>query len=173
MYIISRVIPRQTTRGDRNSAYATRRRLRLSEAGRRRWSLKVKAYIFASFLSLPKCGRITPPGYRTQTKPRDFTGKIDLDFVSESHSIMDVHSIANLFATSLNPDPNVRKAGEIEIRRVRPRVYCVRGFLWMHAYFSPRLAAMKVFSAPSYKLLEMKQLTRMSSRAFQFSQLTM
>ncbi|KAF9516474.1 hypothetical protein BS47DRAFT_1340813 [Hydnum rufescens UP504] len=31
---------------------------------------------------------------------------------------MDVHSIANLFATSLNPDPNVRKAGEIEIRRI-------------------------------------------------------
>lgn len=31
---------------------------------------------------------------------------------------MDTQAIANLFATSLSADPNVRKAGEIEIRRV-------------------------------------------------------
>lgn len=31
---------------------------------------------------------------------------------------MNPQSIAELFATSLNPDPNVRKAGEIEIRRI-------------------------------------------------------
>lgn len=35
---------------------------------------------------------------------------------------MDVQAIANLFATSLSVDPNVRKAGEIEIRRVSKRV---------------------------------------------------
>ena len=34
-------------------------------------------------------------------------------------SLMDVEAIANLFATSLSVDPNVRKAGEIDIRRVR------------------------------------------------------
>jgi len=33
--------------------------------------------------------------------------------------VMNPQSIAELFATSLNPDPNVRKAGEIEIRHVR------------------------------------------------------
>lgn len=49
-------------------------------------------------------------------KTRDFT--TDRFFQFRSQEDMDVPSIVNLFATSLNPDPNVRKVSEIEIRRV-------------------------------------------------------
>jgi len=31
---------------------------------------------------------------------------------------MDLQSLANLFATTYNPDPNVQKAGELQIRKV-------------------------------------------------------
>lgn len=32
---------------------------------------------------------------------------------------MDIQTLSNLFATTYNPDPNVRKAAELDIRRVR------------------------------------------------------
>jgi hypothetical protein len=32
---------------------------------------------------------------------------------------MDLQTLSNLFATTLNPDPNVRKAAELQIRKVR------------------------------------------------------
>ena len=32
---------------------------------------------------------------------------------------MDVQALTALFTTSYNPDPNVRKAGELQIRKVR------------------------------------------------------
>lgn len=32
---------------------------------------------------------------------------------------MDLQTLTNLFASTLSPDPNVRKAGEIQIRKVR------------------------------------------------------
>jgi hypothetical protein len=32
---------------------------------------------------------------------------------------MDLQSLSNLFATTYNPDPNVRKAAELQIRKVR------------------------------------------------------
>lgn len=31
---------------------------------------------------------------------------------------MDIQSLSSLFATTYNPDPNVRKAGELQIRKV-------------------------------------------------------
>jgi hypothetical protein len=31
---------------------------------------------------------------------------------------MDLQSLSNLFATTYNPDPNVRKAAELQIRKV-------------------------------------------------------
>jgi len=34
---------------------------------------------------------------------------------------MDLESLTSLFATTLSPDPNVRKAGELQIRKVGPR----------------------------------------------------
>jgi hypothetical protein len=33
---------------------------------------------------------------------------------------MDLQSLANLFATTYNPDPNVQKTGELQIRKVAP-----------------------------------------------------
>ena len=38
---------------------------------------------------------------------------------------MNLESLTQLFATTLSPDPNVRKAGELQIRKVgrRPSVY--------------------------------------------------
>jgi len=33
---------------------------------------------------------------------------------------MDLQSLANLFATTYNPDPNVQKTGELQIRKVTP-----------------------------------------------------
>ena len=35
------------------------------------------------------------------------------------HAEMDVQALTALFTTSYNPDPNVRKAGELQIRKVR------------------------------------------------------
>jgi hypothetical protein len=40
---------------------------------------------------------------------------------------MDIQTLSNLFATTYNPDPNVRKAAELDIRRVRAHV--MRRFL--------------------------------------------
>lgn len=40
---------------------------------------------------------------------------------------MDIQTLSNLFATTYNPDPNVRKAAELDIRRVR--VHFTRRFL--------------------------------------------
>lgn len=34
---------------------------------------------------------------------------------------MDLQTLSNLFSTTYNPDPNVQKAGELEIRKVRPQ----------------------------------------------------
>lgn len=31
---------------------------------------------------------------------------------------MDLQTLSNLFATTFSPDPNVRKAGELDIRKV-------------------------------------------------------
>jgi hypothetical protein len=31
---------------------------------------------------------------------------------------MDLNTLSNLFATTLNPDPNVRKSAELQIRKV-------------------------------------------------------
>jgi importin-7 len=33
----------------------------------------------------------------------------------------DLQTLSNLFATTYNPDPNVRKAAELEIRKVRTK----------------------------------------------------
>lgn len=33
---------------------------------------------------------------------------------------MDLQTLSQLFATTYNPDPNVRKAAELEIRKVNP-----------------------------------------------------
>ena len=38
---------------------------------------------------------------------------------------MDLESLTNLFATTLSPDPNVRKSGELQIRKV-----CRRQSVW-------------------------------------------
>ena len=40
---------------------------------------------------------------------------------------MDLEPLTRLFATTLSPDPNVRKTGELEIRKVgrRPRIWKV------------------------------------------------
>ena len=35
---------------------------------------------------------------------------------------MDLESLTRLFATTLSPDPNVRKAGELQIRQVGRRL---------------------------------------------------
>ena len=35
---------------------------------------------------------------------------------------MDLESLTQLFATTLSPDPNVRKAGELQIRKVGRRL---------------------------------------------------
>lgn len=46
---------------------------------------------------------------------------------------MDVQSLSVLFATTYNPDPNVRKAGELEIRKVCALVTAMFGqpvFKW-------------------------------------------
>lgn len=32
---------------------------------------------------------------------------------------MDLQTLSNLFATTYNPDPNIRKAAELQIRKVR------------------------------------------------------
>lgn len=34
------------------------------------------------------------------------------------HAQMDLHTLSNLFATTLSPDPNVRKSAELQIRKV-------------------------------------------------------
>jgi hypothetical protein len=41
---------------------------------------------------------------------------------------MDLQSLANLFATTYNPDPNVQKTGELQIRKamsyfIRPAIF--------------------------------------------------
>lgn len=33
---------------------------------------------------------------------------------------MDLQTLSNLFATTFNPDPNIRKAAELDIRKVIP-----------------------------------------------------
>lgn len=37
---------------------------------------------------------------------------------------MDLQTLSGLFATSYNPDPNVRKAAELQIRKVSTQLLC-------------------------------------------------
>lgn len=36
---------------------------------------------------------------------------------------MDFQALANLFATTYNANPNIQKAGELQIRKVRPHLF--------------------------------------------------
>lgn len=38
--------------------------------------------------------------------------------ILDAHPAMDLQTLSNIFATTFSPDPNVRKAGELDIRKV-------------------------------------------------------
>lgn len=59
---------------------------------------------------------------------------------------MDLQTLSNLFATTINPDPNVRKAGELEIRKVGNEVGMITALLQIIAADSIDLATRQACS---------------------------
>ena len=71
----------------------------------------IRIPLHTKILSTSSTRSVTPPHIaqnRTQHEP-----------LVPHFNQMDLQTLSNLFATTFNPDPNVQKAGELEIRKVR------------------------------------------------------
>ena len=92
----------------------------------------------ASFQNLPPPPRSSPLALRTIIYPslcnleRQSRSQFPfIPFIRPTNiyqrlfaTVMDLQTLSNLFATTLNPNPNVHKAAELEIRRVFTLILC-------------------------------------------------